>query len=113
MHTIDAQGKKLGRIAGEAAVFLMGKNSPTFERHIPKGGQVKVVNASKLSIDPRKLKGEHHTRYSGYPGGLEKEPLEMVIKRKGYAELVRHAVHGMIPSNRLKKNIMKKLIVTE
>ena len=77
---IDAGGRTLGRVASEAAMSLMGKTSASFERNVYCGFPVKVVNASKLKITPKKLSEIYHTRYSGIPGGLR------VIKGKETAE---------------------------
>src|SRR3989344_9605074 len=104
-HIIDAQGKKLGRIASQAAVFLMGKNSPHFKKNIVSDRKVKIINASKLDIDSRKLENVLHTHYTGYPGGIIRKNLALIARKKGYRELIRHAIQGMIPSNTLRKKI--------
>jgi large subunit ribosomal protein L13 len=112
-HTIDAAGKRLGRVATEAATLLMGKHRPDVTRHIPHPISVTIVNASKLLIDERKRGQKTYERYSGYPGGLHSLTLSQVVDRKGYGEIVRAAVYGMLPSNRLRAVRMKKLHVTE
>ena len=112
-HTIDAQGKKLGRVASQAPVLLMGKNKATFKKSVYIPQKVKIINASKLQVSSKKLEDVSHVRYTGYPGGLIKERLALVVGRKGYRELVRHAIEGMIPANRTKKKIMKYLTVSE
>lgn len=113
MHTIDAQGKKLGRVAVQAAILLMGKNRSNFKKNVASGAKVKIINASKLDIDSWKLENIHHTRYTGYPGGLIHERLELVARQKGYRELLRHAVRGMIPANKLRNQAMKNLLIME
>ena len=113
MTTIDAAGVTIGRVATQAAVALMGKDEPTFERHIMTGGKVTIVNASKLKIDPRKLDTVKYAQYSGYPGGLRYETLAQVLEKKGVEEVLRRAVYGMLPGNKLRPEIMKNLTVTE
>lgn len=111
--TIDASGKTIGRVASAAAIALMGKDEPTFERHKITGGTVTIENAGKIKIDPRKLEGVQYAQYSGYPGGLRYESLSAVLDKKGIEEVLRRAVYGMLPGNKLRPEIMKKLTVTE
>src|SRR3989344_2224938 len=96
---IDAQGKKLGRLASEVAYFLMGKHRPSYRRHIESGSNVRIHNASKIDISAAKRLAKTYTRYSGYPGGLRTQRLADVIAKKGYGEAVRKAVYGMLPAN--------------
>ena len=112
-HTIDAKGKSLGRVASKAAILLMGKNDPTYERHKLSANKVHITNTSKTKINPKKLKSVEYVRYSGYPGGLKKETMEEVIKKKGYTELYRRAVYGMLPSNKLRARMLKNLTISE
>lgn len=112
-YTIDAAGKALGRVASEAAAALMGKRMASFERHIPARVTVKIVNAGSANISSKKRATKIYTRYSGYPGGLKKERMEQVIEKKGYRELFRRAVYGMLPGNKLRAERMKYLIVNE
>ncbi len=112
-YTIDATEKKIGRVASEAASILTGKNSPTFEKNKVSGNKVTIINASKVSIDPRKLLSVEFERYSGYPGGFKSETLAKTIEKKGYGEVFVHAVYNMIPANKLRSIIMKNLTVTE
>jgi large subunit ribosomal protein L13 len=111
--TIDAAGRVMGRVASEAAMALMGKDEATFERHKITGGTVTIVNAGKIKIDPRKLDTVKYAHYSGYPGGLRFETLAKVLEKKGIEEVLRRAVYGMLPPNKLRPEIMKKLSVTE
>lgn len=112
-HTIDAKGRTIGRVASEAAKLLMGKTEADFERHKMTGGSVTIVNASKMKIDDKKLDTVTYERYSGYPGGLKIETLAQVIDKKGYAEVLKRAVKGMIPANKLRPRIIKNLIVND
>ena len=111
-HTIDATGKRLGKVATEAATVLMGKDQTDFARHTIANVAVVIENASKLDI-PEKKKGEIYQSYSGYPGGRKTETLEHLGERLGYAEVVRRTVSGMLPKNRLQKQLLKKLTITE
>lgn len=113
VHTIDAQGKRVGRIASEAASILRGKKSPDYVPHKVADLNVHIVNTQHLKIDESKLKDKQYTRYSGHPGGLKYESMENVIEKKGYPEIVRKAVYGMLPNNKLRSKLMKNLIVTE
>ncbi len=111
--TIDAAGTTIGRVATQAAIALMGKDEPTFERHKITGGKVTIANAGKIKIDPRKLDTVKYAQYSGYPGGLRYESLAQVLEKKGIEEVLRRAVYGMLPGNKLRPEIMKNLTVTE
>ena len=111
--TIDAKGRGIGRVASEAAISLMGKDAPSFERHMITGGKVVIVNAGKMKIDPRKLETKKYEKYSGYPGGLRYETLAFVLENKGIGEVLRLAIYGMLPDNKLRAQIMKNITVTE
>jgi large subunit ribosomal protein L13 len=110
-HTIDATDKAIGRVASAAAVFLMGKDLPTFESNKVPMVEVHIVNASKAKIPLNKLTTKTYKRYSGYPGGLTVQNMATVIEKKGYEELFTHAVYGMLPSNKLRAKMMKNLKV--
>lgn len=112
-YTIDATGQVLGRLSSQIAKMLMGKMEPGYERHMLSGNTVTVLNASKMKMtDKRKAETLHET-YTGYPGGLKYKNNANIIGKKGYAELVRLAVYGMLPSNRLRAPMMKKLTIKE
>lgn len=111
-YTIDAAGKRLGKVATEAATILMGKNSPDFAKHTIANVEVTIENASKLNV-PEKKRDEIYQRYSGYPGGRKTETLEHLATRLGYGEVVRRTVKGMLPKNKLQAQLMKNLKVTE
>ncbi|HRY30935.1 MAG TPA: 50S ribosomal protein L13 [Candidatus Paceibacterota bacterium] len=113
MKTIDAQNKTLGRIASAAAKILMGKDEAKYTPHISSGAKVQIINASKMKIDSRKARDTKHSRYSHYPGGLKFASWSETIAKKGYAELVRKAVSGMLPTNTLKKGRMKNLEILD
>ncbi|MFQ5540805.1 MAG: uL13 family ribosomal protein [Candidatus Paceibacteria bacterium] len=112
-HTIDAKGKKLGRVASEAAHLLMEKDSPAFEKHRKLGSRVIIENAGKLSISEKRGKEVRYTRASGYPGNRVDETINDVRTKHGVGEVVRRAVKGMIPRNRLRPDMLKRLEVKE
>ncbi len=112
-HTIDATNQPLGRLASKIASILNGKTSVAFAKNVVADVRVEVVNASKLKLSGNKMKESTHKRYSGKPGGLNIETYAMVVEKKGYAELVRHAVEGMLPKNKLQKQRMKLLTISE
>jgi large subunit ribosomal protein L13 len=112
-HTIDATNQKLGRVASRAAALLMNKDSVDFARNKMPESKVVVENASKLSITEKKLLQSTHARYSGYPGGLTKEPLRKVIEKKGYREVLKHAISGMLPKNKLRAKMLLNLTIKE
>ncbi|MEY3784116.1 MAG: hypothetical protein RLZZ230_438 [Candidatus Parcubacteria bacterium] len=111
-YTIDATGKRLGKLATEVASILNGKNDPNFARHIVADVAISVVNVSKLDI-PEKKETEIYQRYSGYPGGRHTETLIHLAERRGYAEAVRRTIAGMLPTNKLKKRLLANLTITE
>lgn len=112
-HTFDATGRKLGRLATEVATKLQGKDSVDFENHQVADVSVVVENASKLDITDKKLSTKEYDRHTGYPGGRRVETARDVVTRKGYGELIRRAVRGMLPDNKLRDPMMKNLTITE
>ena len=112
-HTINADGKALGRIASEAAALLNAKDSIHFVKNRVADVTVTVTNASKLKVTGNKMNESVHKSYSGYPGGLKEMPLKYVVEKKGYAELFRLAVYGMLPGNKLRPIMMKNLTIKE
>lgn len=111
-YTIDATGKRLGKVATEAANYLIGKNLPTFAKNIAPEVEVKIENAAKLDISDKR-KGDIYQSFSGYPGGRKEETLGHLGERLGYSEVVRRTVKGMLPKNKLQSVRIKNLIVTE
>ncbi len=113
IHTIDAQNKKVGRVASEAATFLMGKRTTAFARNKVSEVQVKIINTAKAAIDFKKLDDKEYVTYTGFRGGIYTEKLADLIARKGTKEVFERAVYRMLPSNSLRKAIMKNLTITE
>ena len=111
-YVIDAEGVNLGRLATRVADVLRGKHKPTFTPHIDCGDFVIVVNASKVNLTGNKLNDKIYYNHSGYTGGLrERTAKEM---RENYSvEMIKRAVKGMIPHNRLGRQVAKKLFVYE
>lgn len=112
-HTINATGKQLGRVASEVASILRGKNTPSFKPNVVPSVKVHVTNASLLNISPEKMKTKEYKRFSGYPGGLNISTMEKVVEKKGYGEVFKKAVNGMLPKNKLRSLYMKNLTVSE
>ena len=110
-YTIDAKERSLGRVASEAAHILMGKNSPHFEKHTVADVRVTIVHSDELSISLKKASTKIYTHYTGYPGGLRKQPLKEIREKKGIEEVIRKAVYGMLAGNKLRAKIMKNLII--
>lgn len=112
-HTIDATDKPLGRLASEVAALLNAKDSIHFVKNRVAAVTVTVKNASKVRVTGNKMKESVHKSYSGYPGGLREMPLSYVVEKKGYGELITHAVSGMLPKNKLQDLRMKNLIIED
>jgi large subunit ribosomal protein L13 len=111
-HTIDATGKRLGKVATEAAAILIGKHEVDFARHTINDVTVTIVNASKLDV-PEKKATEVYQSYSGYPGGQRRETLAHLAHRRGYSEVIRRTISGMLPKNKHRKRLLTQLVVTE
>jgi len=112
-YTIDAKDKKIGRIASEAASYLMGKNRTDYVRNAIPDVSVTITNAAKVVITQKKASKTEYAKYSGYPGGLRYEKLSEVAAKKGYREVIRRAVFGMLPTNKLRPRMIKKLTISE
>lgn len=109
-YVIDADNVPLGRLSSEIAQVLRGKHKPTFAPHVDGGDFVIVINADKVHVSGTKEVEKLYFRHSGYPGGLRAETLSQVRQRKP-ERLIEIAVRGMIPKNRLGRQIIKKLKV--
>ena len=108
-YTIDAKGRVPGRIATEVAVLLMGKNRTDFAKNTIPAVEVEVVSTDAMKLDRKKLVDKKYHRHSLYPGGLKIESMEQVIEQKGAKEVLRRAVYGMLPKNKLRPRMMKNL----
>ncbi len=105
---IDANGLTLGRLATQIADLLRGKRKPEYTPHVDTGDFVVVINAEKISVSGNKLKEKMYRRHTGYPGGLRERTLEEMLERRP-EEVIRQAVRGMLPRNRLARQQITKL----
>jgi large subunit ribosomal protein L13 len=105
---VDAAGKTLGRLATQIADVLRGKRKPQYTPHVDVGDFVVVVNAEKITVTGNKLADKRYYRHSGYPGGLRSRTLEEMLARRP-EEVIRKAVKGMLPRNRLARKQLTKL----
>ena len=109
-YVVDAEGKTLGRLATQIADTLRGKRKPQFTPHVDTGDFVVVVNAEKILVTGNKLDQKMVYRHSGYPGGLKSRTLREQLERRP-TEVIRTAVRGMLPKNRLARQQLTKLKV--
>ena len=109
-YIADADGKVLGRLASRVAQVLRGKNKPTFSPHVDAGDFVVVVNAAKVKLTGNKLTDKEYIRHTGYPGGVRRARAEEVLT-KHPTRVIRIAVEGMLPKNRLGRRLVTKLKV--
>ncbi len=109
-RVVDADGATLGRLATRIATLLRGKHRATFTPSLDMGDPVIVVNAAKIKVTGNKLKDKMYARHSGYPGGFRAENLEVLLARRP-EEVIRRAVRGMLPQNRLGEKMIRKLHV--
>jgi large subunit ribosomal protein L13 len=107
---VDAEGKTLGRLATQLADLLRGKRKPTYTPHVDVGDFVIVVNAEKIVVTGNKLEAKRYWRHSGYPGGIRSRTLGEQLERRP-EEVIRRAVKGMLPRNRLARQQLRKLKV--
>ncbi len=109
-YVIDADGQTIGKIAVKAATYLKGKHKPTYAPHQLCGDHIVVVNASKVSLPAKKIFRKEYFRHTGFPGGKKIVGLEQMLEKKP-AYVIEHAVKGMLPDNRLAREMMKRLHV--
>ena len=109
-YVVDAEGKTLGRLATQIADALRGKRKPEYTPHVDTGDFVIVVNAEKVRVTGDKLNAKLYHRHSGYPGGLRSRTLAEMLDRRP-EEVIRLAVRGMLPRNRLARQQLGKLKV--
>jgi large subunit ribosomal protein L13 len=109
-HVVDAEGQTLGRLASVIAEVLAGKRSAWYTRHADAGDFVVVVNAEKIAVTGNKLQDKRYWRHSGYPGGIKSRTLAEQLERRP-EEVLRKAVRGMLPKNRLGRKQLLKLKV--
>ncbi len=107
-YVVDAEGKTLGRLASRIATVLRGKHKPEYTPHVDTGDFVIVVNSEKVTLTGNKWDQKIHYKHSQYPGGLKTKTYGE-LREKNPQEIIRHAVDGMVPNNKLGKKMMKKL----
>jgi large subunit ribosomal protein L13 len=112
-YTIDAQGKRIGRVASEAASILLGKNSTAFAKNKVIDAKVEIVNAKKTLITAVKKTKDRYVTYTGHRGGLNSETLGELIARRGMKEVYRRAIYRMLPNNKLRDKRIQNLTITE
>jgi len=112
-YSFDAKDKKLGRLATEIAVVLMGKDSPDFTKHQVADVKVIVSNVSLLDLGDKKRAVSKYKTFSGYPSGLKVETANQIIKKHGFSEILRIAVRGMLPKNKLRDRMLKNLEIND
>ncbi len=109
-ETIDAAGQVLGRLASQIAAKLLGKDQPTFDPTVAMKRPITVINAEKIVLTGRKTEQKVYRRHTGYPGGLRERSFKEQ-QTIDPTEIVRHAVRGMLPKNRLLAPRMKQLTI--
>ncbi len=109
-YVVDAEGQTLGRLASEIAKILKGKHKPIYAPNLDTGDFVIVVNAEKVHVTGRKMDQKLYHRHSGYPGGLKSITLREQLSRHP-TRVIRSAVRGMLPHNRLGRSMLRKLKV--
>jgi large subunit ribosomal protein L13 len=107
---VDATDLPLGRLASEIATILRGKHKPTFAPHVDGGDFVVIINADRVAVTSDKSQSKIYYRHSGYPGGIKAETFESLKKRRPEA-IVERAVRGMLPKNKLGRQMARKLRV--
>jgi len=107
-YEVDASGKTLGRLAARIAHVLRGKHKPHFSAHQLCGDHVIILNVERITAHPKKMRGKTYVRHSGYLGHLRTKTLEQMLQEKP-DEVMRKAVYGMLPRNRLRFQMMKRL----
>ena len=109
-YVIDAKDKVLGRLASRVAYRIRGKNNPLFSPHVDTGDWVIIINADKIRMTGNKLDQKKYYRHSGYIGGLTTETAKELLNKKP-EEIIKKAVRGMLPKNRLGRKLGRKLFV--
>ena len=109
-HMVDVKGKTIGNAATEIAVLLMGKKKPNFVRHLDCGDFVVVINSKLVESTGKKETEKMYGHYSGHPGGLKQKALWQV-RKESPNEVIRHAVWGMLPTNKLRDRLVTRLYI--
>ena len=107
---IDATGQAVGRMSSKIAMILRGKDKPDFAPHIDNGSFVTVVNASQVKFTGDKLVQKDYYHHTMHPGGIKRTPMKKIFD-KDPGEVIRRAVYGMLPKNKLRDEMMKRLVI--
>ncbi len=110
LHKIDATGQTVGRLATRTAILLRGKDRPEYRPNLDEGAVVEVFNIAKLRFTGKKMEQKAYYSYSGYPGGLKTRKMKDVFS-KDPGEVLRRAVREMLPANRLRPKMMRRLVI--
>ncbi|HOZ36945.1 MAG TPA: 50S ribosomal protein L13 [bacterium] len=110
-HVIDAAGKSLGRLASHIAIILRGKDQASFARNVDLGGSVIVTNIDQIKVTGNKFNDKIYYKASNRPSGLKKTKMKALVADKGWAEVLRRAVYQMLPDNKLRPEMMKRLTI--
>ena len=108
---LDATNQSLGRLAVEVSIILRGKHKPDFVPYKDGEDFVEVHNIQDIKITGKKMKDKMYRRHSTRPGSLKEETMEQIIKKHGKGEILRRAVYGMLPKNKLRDKAIKRLII--
>lgn len=112
IHELDAANQAPGRLAAQIAMILRGKNKASFNPAKADGDAVRVINVKQLKFTGRKLVQKDYLHHTMFPGGLKRTPMKKVFNQKP-AEVIRHAVMGMLPKNNTRVELMKRLTIVE
>jgi len=107
--TIDAKDRVLGRLAVEIALLLRGKGKPDFAPNKDIGDIVVVENVNEMKVTGKKLKDKLYKSHTGWPGGFKQKTMQQIVEKKGFQEVLRRAVYGMLPKNKLRQEQIKRL----
>jgi len=107
-YTIDASGKTLGQLASDIALILRGKNKPGYRPHIDNGDYVIIKNCAQIRLTGKKCDQKIYRHYTGYMGGLKETPVKVLLEKKPQ-EVLKKAVYGMLPGNKLRDRMIKRL----
>ena len=111
-HLVDVEGKVLGRVSTEIAGLLMGKSKPNFVRNLDCGDFVVVTNSKKVKVTGKKETDKLYRRHSMYPGGFREETLKE-LRARNSNDIIKHAVKGMLPQNKLRDEMLNRLKIFE
>ncbi len=111
LHKIDATGKIAGRLASEIAILLQGKNKVSYQAHLDCGDIVEVINVNAIKFSGNKLNSKLYHRYTGYPGGIRTTKLKDLME-KDPAEVLRKILYNMLPKNKLRAKMLKRLNIS-